>query len=148
MYFPYFVINAHSKTVWPFIETNSNFPIQGCFVPSLLEIVILEKKMKMWKVYNDDHDDGQRINCDQKSSLELFGSGELKILLNRSQTLNSRQKRDLDMLQLPVFFKTLTQFKKSILCQIYVLLFHMFHHPQYQEYMIKFNSGSILCCYK
>ena len=50
---------------------------QGCFVPSLVEIgpVVLEKKMKMWKVYdnddddndNDDNDDGQRTNFDQKS---------------------------------------------------------------------------------
>ena len=35
----------------------------------------------MWKVYNDDYDvdnndDGQRTNCDQKSSLEP--SGQLK----------------------------------------------------------------------
>ena len=50
-----------------------------CFVPRWVEIV-LEKKMKMWKVYdnnndangdnNDDNDDGQRTNFDQKSSLE------------------------------------------------------------------------------
>ena len=55
---------------------------QGYFVPSLVEIgpVVLEKKMKMWKVYDDDDDnddnadnddnDGQRTNFDQKSSLE------------------------------------------------------------------------------
>ena len=52
---------------------------QGHFVLSLVEIglVVLEKKMKMWKVYNnfnddDDHNnkDGQRTNWDQKSSLE------------------------------------------------------------------------------
>ena len=39
----------------------------------------MEKKMKMWKVYDNynddndddnDNDDGQRTNCDQKSSLE------------------------------------------------------------------------------
>ena len=54
-------------------------------MPSLVEIgpVVLEKKMKMWKVYNDndnndndnddnddDDNDGQRTNFDQKSSLE------------------------------------------------------------------------------
>ena len=42
-------------------------------MPSLVEIgpVVLEKKMKMGKVYdNDDNDDGQRTNFDQKSSLE------------------------------------------------------------------------------
>ena len=46
-------------------------------MPGLIEIgpVILEKKMKMWKVYDNanditdnDNDDGQRT--DQKSSLE------------------------------------------------------------------------------
>ena len=42
------------KLIWiPFTK--------GCFVPSLVEIVplVLEKKMKMWKVYdnNDDSDD-------------------------------------------------------------------------------------------
>ena len=43
---------------------------------SLVEIgpVVLEKKMKVWKVYDnannedDDNDDGQRTNFDQKSS--------------------------------------------------------------------------------
>ena len=54
-------------------------------MPILVEIgpLVLEKKMKMWKVYdnddndndNDDNDnnnddDGQRTNFDQKSSLE------------------------------------------------------------------------------
>ena len=48
-------------------------------MPSLVEIgpVVLEKKMKMWKVYddndndNDDNDnDGQRTIFDQKSSFE------------------------------------------------------------------------------
>ena len=43
---------------------------------SLVEIgpAGLEKKMKMWKVYdndnNDNDDDGQRTNFDQKCSLE------------------------------------------------------------------------------
>ena len=53
---------------------------QGCFVPSLVEIgpVVLEKKMKMWKVYDNDdndnnNDDGQRTNLTW-----AFGSGELK----------------------------------------------------------------------
>ena len=49
---------------------------QRWFVFSLVEIdpVVLEKKMKMWKVNDndndDDDDDGQRTNFDQKSSLE------------------------------------------------------------------------------
>ena len=43
-----------------------------CFVPSLVEIdpVVLEKKMKLLKVYNNnDNDDGQWINFDQKIRL-------------------------------------------------------------------------------
>ena len=70
-----------------------------CFVPSLVEIgpVVLEKKMKMWKVYdnnndanddnndanednNDDNDDGQRTT-DKFWSEKFnwaFGSGEQK----------------------------------------------------------------------
>ena len=67
--------------IFPWIGRGPSFeqnwiPItQGCFVPSLIEIgpVVLEKKKKMWKVYNNDNDynyDGQRTNCDQKSSLE------------------------------------------------------------------------------
>ena len=42
-------------------------------MPSLVEtgLMVLEKKIKMLKVYNNDNDDdGQRKNCDQKSSLE------------------------------------------------------------------------------
>ena len=44
------------------------------FVPSLVEIdpVVLEKKMEMWKIYDnnndiDDNDDRQRTNFDQES---------------------------------------------------------------------------------
>ena len=45
-------------------------------MPSLVEIgpLVLKKKMKMLKVYDnandDDDNDGQRTNFDQKSSLE------------------------------------------------------------------------------
>ena len=48
---------------------------QGWIVPSLVEIcpVIVEKKKKMWKVYNNNDDNGQRIICGQ-----TFGSDELK----------------------------------------------------------------------
>ena len=52
---------------------------QGYFVPSLVEIgpVVLEKKIKMWKVYRqtdgwtDGRTDRRRTTGDQKSSLEL-----------------------------------------------------------------------------
>ena len=49
---------------------------QGCFVPSLVEIgsLVLEKKMKMRKVYNNDNDKfwSEKLTW-------AFGSGELKI---------------------------------------------------------------------
>ena len=46
MYFRYFVIISPWKRAVPFIWTNSNLFIQGCFVPILVEngSVILEKK--------------------------------------------------------------------------------------------------------
>ena len=56
-------------------------------MPSLVEIgsVVLEKKMKMWKVYdNDDNDDGQRTNFDQKSSLEPSAQVSLKVVIDRN----------------------------------------------------------------
>ena len=51
-------------------------------MPKLVEIgpVVLEKKKKMLKIYNDDDNeddlDRQRTHCDQKSS-RVLGSGEL-----------------------------------------------------------------------
>ena len=74
MYFRYFVIISPWKRTGPLFEQICNPIIQGCFVPILVEIgpVVLEKKMKMGKVYdNDANDDGLRIKFDQKSSLEL-----------------------------------------------------------------------------
>ena len=64
------------------------FP-QGCFVPSLVEIgpVVLEKKMKMWKVYDNDNDDGQQTDFDQKNThihkikIELLFSSSLLHIL-------------------------------------------------------------------
>ena len=81
MYFSYFVNYLPLlKGRGPSFE-QTRIPItQEYFVPSLVEIgpVVLEKKMKMWKVYNNakfvndnnDDNDGQRTNFDQKSSLE------------------------------------------------------------------------------
>ena len=73
MYFRYFVIippplvNGRGLS---FEQTWIPFT-QGCFVLSLVEIgsVVLEKKMKMWKVY--DNDDVQQTKFDQESSDEL-----------------------------------------------------------------------------
>ena len=63
----------HCKTAWP----NLNSQIQKHVCAKLVEIglVVLEKKTKMWKVYND--------NDDRQISEKLtwaFGSGELKMV--------------------------------------------------------------------
>ena len=52
-------------------------------MPSLVEIglLVLEKKMKMWKVHHDDDDDDDRQTTEKYWSIKLtwaFGSGELK----------------------------------------------------------------------
>ena len=75
MHFRYFIIISLGKGCDPLFEQICIPLTQGYFVPSLVEIgpMVLEKKMKMWKVYdnyNDANDNGQRKNCDQKSSLE------------------------------------------------------------------------------
>ena len=57
---------------------------QWCFVPSLIEIgpVVLEKKMKMSKDYNNDNNgDEQRRNCDQKCLFERTAQVSLKVRL-------------------------------------------------------------------
>ena len=63
MYFRYFVIISLWKRAGTFIwKTWISFTL-WCFVPSLVQIgpVVLEKKMKIWKVYdnndNNDNDD-------------------------------------------------------------------------------------------
>ena len=64
------------KNLWEFIgssfEQTWNPFTQGCFVPSLVEIdqVVLEKKMKMWKVYRqtDGQTDRRRTTGDQKKA--------------------------------------------------------------------------------
>ena len=76
MYFRYFVIISPWKRTGPFIWTNWIPFTQVCFVLSLVEIgpMVLEKKKKIWKVFNDDdnNDDGQRTNCDPKSTVSLW----------------------------------------------------------------------------
>ena len=59
---------------------------QECFEPSFVEIdpVVLEKNMKLWKVYaNANDDDGQRTNFDQKTLLEPSAQVSLKDLTSR-----------------------------------------------------------------
>ena len=73
MYFHYLIIISPWKKEGPFIYKKSWISfIQGWFVPSLAEIgpVVLEKKMKMCKVYDNDDEDGQRTNFAKKNSLE------------------------------------------------------------------------------
>ena len=75
MYFCYFTIISPWKRAGSFIWTNLNPLHPGCFVPSLVEIdtVVLEKKMKMWKVYNNDNNniDRQQTNLIRKAHLSL-----------------------------------------------------------------------------
>ena len=58
-----------------YIWTNFN-----SFYPRLVEIslVVLEKKMKRWKVYDNNDDHGQRTNFDQKSTPEPKAQVSLK----------------------------------------------------------------------
>ena len=73
------------RIYWFFIWTNLNHLHQGCFVPSLVQIgpVVLEKKMKMWKVYRQTDGPTDRQTTDDRWSEKLtwaFSSGELKWL--------------------------------------------------------------------
>ena len=80
MYFHNFELSPLWKGQRPLFEQSWIPFTQGHFVPNLVEIglVVLEKKMKMWKVYynndnnaNDNDDlDWQQTNFDHKSSLE------------------------------------------------------------------------------
>ena len=77
MYFHYFVIISHWKRVGPFIWTTLNplYPRMLCAIGP----VVLEKKMKMLKVYdNNDEDNGPQTYCDQKSSLWLRWTKNVK----------------------------------------------------------------------
>ena len=67
-----FVIISPWKRAWASFEQIWILFTQGCFVPSLVVIgpLVLEKKMTIWKVYDNDDDDGQRTICVQKSSPE------------------------------------------------------------------------------
>ena len=61
MYFQYFVFISPGKGRGPSFEQTWILITQGGFVPSLVEIapVVLEKMMKMWKIYGDKDNDGQ-----------------------------------------------------------------------------------------
>ena len=73
MYFRYFVIISPWKRMGHLFEQTWILFTQRCFVQSLVEIgsVVLEKRMKKWKVYvnnydDNDDDDRQRTNFKQK----------------------------------------------------------------------------------
>ena len=79
MYFHSFVIISPWKRHGPSFEQTQILFTQGCFVPSLVEIgrVVLEKKRKMWKVY-DDNDYATTTTTDNgQIVIRTFGSGEL-----------------------------------------------------------------------
>ena len=83
MYFHYFVIISPWKRTGPSFEQTWIPFTQGYFVPSLVEIgpVVLEKKMKMWKVYRRTDGQTDRQTTDDRWSEKLtwaFSSGELK----------------------------------------------------------------------
>ena len=66
-----------------------HFPFtRGCFVPSLVEIspVVLEKKIKMWKVYDNANDnEGQQTNFDHLN-LWLRWAKQIKSLQDKQKT--------------------------------------------------------------
>ena len=71
IYFRYFVIISHwtlgkGRVLWTPLS-------QECFVPSLVEIgpVVLKKKMKMWKVYDNANNDNGQILI-RKAHLSLW----------------------------------------------------------------------------
>ena len=74
MYYCYFVIISPWKREGPFLWRNTNPHHPRMFLPSLVEIgpVVLEKKIKMWKIYDkDDNDHEQETIFTRKAHLSL-----------------------------------------------------------------------------
>ena len=96
MYFHFFVIISPWKRAGPFIWTNLNPLHPRMLVPSLVEIgpVVLEKKMKMWKVYRqtDGRTDGRtdRQTTDDRWSEKLRWAKKMKSLLSRLLTVQRK----------------------------------------------------------
>ena len=64
---------------------------QGCFVPSLVDIgpVVLEKKMKIRKVYDNKDDDRHGTNCDQKCSLKSLNQWDESLKISPCHCIKS-----------------------------------------------------------
>ena len=85
MYLCYLVIIFPSKKAGLSFEQTWIPFTQECFVCNLVEIglVVLEKKMKMWKVHDKDNKDN-----DNNDHGQAFGLGELKTAwCNKIKTL-------------------------------------------------------------
>ena len=86
MYIRYFLIISPWKRAWPSFEQTWIPITQGCFVPTLVENgpVVLEKKIKMWKVYRQtDRCPGKtegrwKTGKNSEKLTWAFNSGELK----------------------------------------------------------------------
>ena len=81
VYLWYFVIISPWKRAGPSSEQTWILFTQRCFMLCSVQIVpvVLDKKMKIWNVYDiNDNDDGRRTTCDQQSSLELSTQVSLK----------------------------------------------------------------------
>ena len=88
-YFCYFVIISPWKRAGPSFEQNWIPSTQGCFVPNLVQIgpVVLEKKIKLWKVYEqkDRLIDGQ---TDDGRSEKLTWAFSFLLLQNNLTNFN------------------------------------------------------------
>ena len=80
------LLSPLGKRHGPSFEQTWFLVIKEFFLPSLFEIapVVLEKKIKTWRIYNDidhdDNDDMQHTNFDQTSSLEPIAKRTKKSL--------------------------------------------------------------------
>ena len=86
--FTFSLLSSLEKGHGPSFEQTWIPSTQGCFVPSFVEIgpVVLEKKLKMWKVYRrtdgqtDRQTDGQTDNRRSEKLTWAYSSDELKRL--------------------------------------------------------------------
>ena len=101
MYFRYFCNNLPFEMGWVLHLNKLDSPFtQGCIVTSLVENgpVVLEKKMKMWKVYRQTDGRTDRRTDDRWSEklTWAFSSGELKIKEKKPNDYLSDLSRECD----------------------------------------------------